>query len=211
MNIRDTLEPTCVSKLTGDIKLGSSNGDSFYITIYRGNTKLAITFTILDLHLERNQFINKLEQNLEMISQIFGLYKIWGHPTLEPLEGTSALEYIATQVRGLHEPSMSSITVKFKEEFIMRYLRKENKWPELDISELSPVDPIRLAYQHIATYPKHHKSYNRDNLLLVNFKPLFPMDSKFDLVEMIADKAMSLFTPDLIHHLVSFSKTFTAK
>lgn len=114
-----------------------------------------------------------------------------------------ALKKVATRVRKTDEELAHQICNKFKEEFIIRYLKNENKWPPLDVSKLSPTNTLRQAYEHKANFPKHHKDYERTSLTFVSFLPTFPIDPKFDLVEMIADKAMSLFTPELIANLQS--------
>ena len=198
-----TLEPTCISMLTGNIPVGSIQSPTFFSVIKNTNDELATSLDIWQLHLERLHFLLKYCDDPSIISQIYGLYRIWGHPTLEPLEGTSALKGIATKVRWVNQEAATNITNKFKEEFIMRYISREKKWPLLDISQLSPTDPIKKSYERKADYPIHHKDYKRSRLTLVSFKQIFPVDPKFDLIEMIADKAMSLFTPDLIEYLSS--------
>lgn len=196
-----TLEPLCISYLVGNISIGSENGQSFYQIIQSDCTTLATKLNIISKHEERNKILNSISESPIIISQIYGLYRIWGHPTLEPLEGTVALKNIVTVVRPLDIELTMAITNKFKEEFIMRYIKHENKWPTLNITELSPTNPLREAYTRRSLYPKNHINYKRSDLSLVKFCPQFPIDPKFDLVEVIADKAMSLCTPDLIDHL----------
>ncbi|AJG39155.1 RNA-dependent RNA polymerase [Wuhan Ant Virus] len=197
-----TLEPACVSRLTGDIPVGTPNSLTFRENIYKSTTMIADDLSIEDLHEERETFLNSLSDDPQLLAQAFGLYRIWGHPTVEPLEGTSALKEVATKVRGLNAKYSNAITYKFKEEFIMRYIRQEKKWPPLDVTQLSPTNPVRESYEHKTDFPIHHQNYKRSYLRLIKFLPTFPVDPKFDLVEMIADKAMSLFTPDLINHLI---------
>lgn len=58
--------------------------------------------------------------------QLYGLYSLWGH-NREPLEGAVALKAVATVVRPYNESLSDAIVNKFKEEYIIRYYKKEHR------------------------------------------------------------------------------------
>ncbi|QWT43296.1 putative large polymerase protein [Alphahymrhavirus distinguendus] len=194
-------EPELISKLVGNIPVGTANGAPFHAMVRRDLTEAAEACGIMDLYEERRQFINERAHFPAVISQLHGLYRIWGHPTVEPLGGASALKQITRTVRMLHPEKAYQIDLKFKEEFITRYIAKNNRWPELDCSQLNPYNIIRTSYESQGAYPIRHQDYKRSHLRLVKFKKTFPVDPKFDLTEMLADKAISLDTDCLLHRL----------
>ncbi|UHR49895.1 MAG: RNA-dependent RNA polymerase [Hangzhou rhabdovirus 1] len=200
-NLIKTWEQECQAMLVGDIPVGEPTGKKFEDIILSESSKLAIKLGVHELYLERRRLLELLRQNPSQISEAFGLYRIWGHPTVDPLAGASALKKIATQVRGFDAHASMEVTLKFKEEFIKRYIAKEHKWPKLDTTRLSPHNIIRISYESGSLFPNHHPSYNRRHLYLVDFEQTFPVDPKFDLIEMIADKSMSLTTDNLLSHL----------
>ncbi|QIS62334.1 RNA-dependent RNA polymerase [Primus virus] len=195
------LEAACTSRLVGDIKLGSPSGLSYLEKVTAdGREKAVATGTEL-LWEEREALIQDVSSDPFLLSQCFGLYRLWGHPTLEPLLGASALKAIATNVRITSATHAEAISNKFKEEFVTRYYAQKQAWPEIDVSELSERNVIRVAYQNLAPVPTDHKNYRRGHWSLVSFKKCFPVDPKFELLEVLSDKALSLDTFSLITHI----------
>lgn len=195
------LEPLCISMLVGSIPVGHSHGLTFHQTIIQDQAALAGKLGVYSLWKERIRLLEQIRGSPNLIAQVFGLFRIWGHPTVEPLEGTSALKKIATVVRAVHLEKVQRILGKFKEEFIIRFINRYHKWPALDCSMLSPLNVIREAYDQQGIYPISHRRYNRKHLDLVEFDQCFPIDPKFDLIEMLSDKALSLPTDELIKNL----------
>nr|DBA44345.1 TPA_asm: RdRp [Alphahymrhavirus sp. 'ectemnius'] len=193
------MEPLAVSFLVGDLPVGSKSGITFYNLMVQELISASLPLGLTELAKKLLALLKIAYQTgPQCISESFGLYRIWGHPTLEPLEGVSALKAIATHVRFTNVGFAKKIIRKFKEEFIIRYIAKEQSWPSLDISRLPPGNVIRIAYENRSTFPRRHKRYSRAHLDLVKFGPLWGIDPKFDLTELITDKSLSLLTSELI-------------
>lgn len=92
------------------------------------------------------------------LSQIYGLYRIWGHPTIEPLLGVIALKAKGTTPRLTLASHSLDIANKFKEDFIIRYLNRHREWPSLDVSRLTSLNPIRVHYERKIHYPPYQRS-----------------------------------------------------
>ncbi|WAL01514.1 replication/transcription [Electric ant rhabdovirus] len=197
-------EPLCLSYLIGDIPLGNPQGKTFKTMILQDIHKVATSLNLIN---ETNRLISIVNlaasSSPTYLSELYGLYRIWGHPTLEPLEGTAALKKIVTPVRITDTKLSIEISNKFKEEFICRYINKEHIWPSINVDKLPVSNIIRSAYENKAPYPNKHRKYDRKDLSLITFNQLFPIDPKFDLIELIADKALSLITPELIHKILT--------
>lgn len=195
------LEASCSSRLVGDIKLGSPSGKTYHEKVTEDGIEKATATDTLDLYVEREQMISSLENDPNLLSQCYGLYRLWGHPTVEPLYGASALRAITTNVRIASTKQALDIGNKFKEEFTSRYYAQKQAWPDLDVSQLSPTNVIRQAYENLAPVPTDHAMYRRGHWSLVRFKQCFPVDPKFELLEVLSDKALSLDTIELRRNL----------
>ncbi|QHA33680.1 RdRp [Atrato Rhabdo-like virus 3] len=196
-----TLEPSCVSRLTGDIPIGSRDGKTFRQTMLMDFYTKAQKLDLVDLLQERESLLDEIAQNHHHLSQCYGLYRIWGHPTVNPVSGASALRAIATNVRKIHHDEAIEISNKFKEEFVKRFFAQKKAWPPLDISALGPSNVIRIAMEKLAAVPIDNSRYRRADWNLVSFNKCFEVDPKFELLEVLSDKALSLDTDVLIESL----------
>lgn len=195
------LEAACTSRLVGGIRIGSPDGLTYQEKIYEDSHAKAEEAGISDLYLAREEIVDELAENAHTLMQAYGLYRLWGHPTVEPLLGATALKSITTNVRIASPKEIEDISNKFKEEFVLRYYAQKRAWPDLDLTLLSPLNVIREAYESLAPVPLNHPRYKRGWWSLVSFKQCFPVDPKFELLEVLSDKALSLSTPELIDHL----------
>ncbi|AYW51543.1 L polymerase RdRp [Lasius neglectus virus 2] len=201
--IVSNFEPLCLSYLVGDLPVGTRSGKTFKTLIIN---ELHHSSNLLNVTPEVDAIISLLtiaETNSpSYLTELYGLYRIWGHPTIEPLEGATALKKIATRVRVTNQDLVDKITNKFKEEFICRYIAKEHVWPDLNLKMLPSGNIIVQAHDRKSGFPNKHKDYRREDLKMVHFNTLFPIDPKFDLIELIADKALSLLTPELVSQII---------
>lgn len=197
------LEPMIVSSLVGNIPVGKAGNPTFHQNILKDQKALATKLNILSEWGKWYDFIIKQERPITMKSQIYGMYRLWGHPTVDPILGAMAMRKIATTFRYPDQKYIDKINCRFKEEFIIRYHKKHGVWPEVDVSLLSPQNIIRKSYEEMCVLPIRHRRYRREHLILIKFKQNLVVDPKFDLLELLSDKALSLPTPDLINSILT--------
>lgn len=126
--------------------------------------------------------------------QIFGLYRLWGHPTINETEGIKKLKSIACKPKCVNFEVISLIHCKWREYFSMNYYRKHKRWPMLEILPEAPVSPLITALRDGHFINSRDPGYSVNDWRYINFKKTFNVPEKFELSEMIADKATS-------HHL----------
>nr|QMP82220.1 RNA-dependent RNA polymerase [Lepidopteran rhabdo-related virus OKIAV32] len=198
-----TLEESCVSRAIGNYEGGHWTQSRFRQAICKDMIGLARDYQVYDLYNQREELLDKLwERNPSQLIQCYGLYRIWGHPTLEPLLGVNALKHKGLRARWYNGTAALEINNTFKEDFITKFINRHKEWPALDVSLLSPYNPIRVHYERKLQFPIHDRYYKRDHLSMVKFKAIFPIDPKFDLIEFIDDKSISLAFPDLIEEII---------
>lgn len=198
------LESSCNSRFIGDFEGGDWSGSKFRGQLLREFTDASTRLQLTDLACAREDLLTSIfNRSPTSLSQIYGLYRIWGHPTIEPLLGVIALKSKGTTPRLTLASHSLDITNKFKEDFIMRYINRHREWPPLDVSRLAPLNPIRVHYERKIHYPSRDPRYKREHLNLVKLLPTFPVDPKFDLIEFVDDKALSLNLPELIEEITN--------
>lgn len=196
------LEASCSSRLVGDIKVGVPTGETYSQKVLSDLQEKSRKCDILELCDEREQILNEVQKDAHNLMQCYGLYRLWGHPTLEPLRGTTALRSITTNVRITRVQEAQDISNKFKEEFAIRYFAEKKTWPQIDTSKVSPTNVIAEAFRNLSPVPVHHVNYRRGHWSLIEFQQCFPVDPKFEILEMLSDKALSLDTDTLKERLL---------
>lgn len=197
-----TLEPSCITRLAGDYKGTAWQCSDYRLCMEKEMNDKADKLGLQQLLTEREDLLTKIfNRNINAFAQLYGLYRIWGHPTLEPLLGTIALRAKAQTGRYYLRDQSEAITNKFKEDFILRYITRHKEWPQLNIDRLPPFHPLRVHYERKLPFPLTDSHYKRDHLSLVSFQKIFPVDTKFDLIEFIDDKALSLGLPELLEEI----------
>lgn len=131
------------------------------------------------------------------IFQLFGLYRIWGHPTIDEIESVKKLQSVACTPRPVNYGYIDLVTCKWREYFCLSYFRKNGKWPNMTISETAPDSVlINALKQNIYIHVKQ-TGYNLNDWSHITFTQTFNIPEKLELSEVIADKATSLTEEEL--------------
>lgn len=141
---------------------------------------------LLDL-LQRMKAIAK--DDLNMLSQLFGIYRIWGHPNVDVQGGLNKLKSIATKSRVLNPRMINLTTIEFKSQFCIRFRNKNKRWPKLDLSELKEGNYLRNVIESNELIHPSHPSYHTSDWLKVKSEQNFEVKDSFSYVDLISDKA----------------------
>nr|UYL95597.1 MAG: RNA-dependent RNA polymerase [Yanbian Rhabd tick virus 2] len=135
------------------------------------------------------------------LSQAFGLYRIWGHPVVHPLQGVHKLRGIACVNKVPHDPLIRRVTCKAKEIFSMNYYQKNRRWPPMDLSRLPEGNYLKDVISHGAELVVRHPRYSLEHWWDVKFQKTFNVMESLDLSDMISDKSTSLDKTPLLESL----------
>ncbi|UHK03110.1 MAG: RNA-dependent RNA polymerase [Sanya conocephalus maculatus rhabdovirus 1] len=131
------------------------------------------------------------KSNPHHVLQVYGLYRLWGHPTIDVKAGIRKLRSTACLPRCPNWELISKVESVFKESFCLEYRRRHNKWPDLDTTRLLKNSYLRQCLDTNAPLHVQDSRYRLMQWGRVKFKKTFDIDPKFNLVELISDKAMS--------------------
>nr|AMK09240.1 RNA-dependent RNA polymerase [Drosophila busckii rhabdovirus] len=123
--------------------------------------------------------------------ELFGLHRIWGHPTICELAGIRKLKSIACRPRALDFHLIETISYKFRETFCLSYWRKNKTWPKMLIDPEAPKSALLSALREGRSITPHHPAYKMSDWKYITFLKNFSVPAKFELSELISDKATS--------------------
>ncbi|QJQ27116.1 putative RdRp protein [IRE/CTVM19-associated rhabdovirus] len=137
------------------------------------------------------------ERNPHLVSQAFGLYRLWGHPVVHPLRGVQKLKDIACCPKLAHALLVAKAECKVKEIFSLNYYAKHRRWPQMDLEKLPAKSFLRNRIEHGAIISRRHPKYRLLDWGEITFKKNFEVMENLDLSDMISDKATSLNLEEL--------------
>lgn len=144
------------------------------------------------------------DANDHQLSQLHGLYRIWGHPSIDLRAGLAKLRSVASSERVYSSLAIFHHMVTWREMFCMSFYERHHKWPKMEISPDMPIDSLlRKCLESGTPLAKNSKSYVKDHWAHIRFLQNFSVPKKFQLNDMIKDSATSLGFTELAHHLVS--------
>nr|WIL00264.1 MAG: RdRp and L protein [Apis rhabdovirus 5] len=131
-------------------------------------------------------------RNTNQAAQLYGLYRIWGHPTINSKSGIAKLKSSACKRKAIDYSKVDSVTIKFKEKFCLAYRAKHHVWPRLNVENLPKSSYLRDCIQNNNDIFLRDRRYVRYEWLYVTGLKTFEILPKYNLVKLLSDKAMSL-------------------
>ncbi len=130
--------------------------------------------------------------SVEMISETFGLYRLWGHPVVDERAGCVKVKQIGKKSSTPSYYVLKMINACITREFCLNYIAKEGKWPRVLITNQE--NPLYRA--HEMQKLRWHGMYSRDQLELWNdviLRKNFEFNTCVDYSQLIDDKAISCY------------------
>nr|WPR18824.1 MAG: RNA-dependent RNA polymerase [Rhabdoviridae-like virus 2] len=165
------------------------DNDSFYNTMVSNFKEKGGTSE--QIHELNHIFQKSIDITISNGFQLFGLYRIWGHPTIDSAKGILKLRKLAGRPRPVNTQKINIIYEKFCEYFCMAYYKKNSSWPNCDTSKLPSHSYIGEKISKNLPIDSNHPDYNSLDWHLLKFEKTFIIPKQFDLSELISDKAMS--------------------
>lgn len=97
------------------------------------------------------------EHNADILSQLFGLYRIWGHPSVNELDGVIEFGKVSSRKRHMNAQSIRLITQKWREYCCINYHNVHHKWPKFKKESI-----MKDCYFHLTHAPldRSHPDYH---------------------------------------------------
>lgn len=147
------------------------------------------------------EILGPLRSEPHVLSQLGGLFRIWGHPTVALISGLKKLRSVATVHRESNPAMVRLVNFKWREMFFLSYHRKHSIWPKFEFlpSLYNASSYLHQCLERNQPLNLTVKQYDLGDWEAIRFVQNFQVANKFSLSEMIADKATSLGYKELIH------------
>ncbi|DBA36657.1 TPA_asm: L [Gleditsia betacytorhabdovirus 1] len=149
------------------------------------------------------------------VSQLYGLYRLWGHPIIDSVEGLKKVKRLGTTKKSILMNLAGRARCKFKEMIYIKYRAKIGKYPDFSLSE----DIVREAGKEKTdvnsgsylvdclikniSFDNNKEEYLLSDWELVTTRKVFDIPATFNLTMVVDDKAIS---PPRSHLIKSVKK-----
>nr|AZB50438.1 L protein [Rice stripe mosaic virus] len=169
------------------------NNDGTYYdpSAYLRETIMGLPVRLRDYAQTLVSYLDSLPFNPHHLSQIGGLFRLWGHPIVDPNAGVRKVRLLGTadKMNLTHIPTLAER--KFKEIFYLSYYEKHRVYPNHNLNgEIEGSYLLSQLAQMALVNPKH-ANYSLVDWDSVNTLETFPFPKSFNLSLIIADKAVS--------------------
>lgn len=141
--------------------------------------------------------------NLTITSQLFGLYRIWGHPSVDVEAGIKKVRNIACRPGIFDYLAIQGMLIQWRETFCVNYYEKNKKWPKFQFTTKHEGSYLHHALDRGTPISLISPDYNPDHWLNIKFDQTFHIQDKYELSEMLSDKATSSTREELIWNIIN--------
>ncbi|DAZ90635.1 TPA_asm: polyprotein [Apera virus 1] len=130
---------------------------------------------------------------MEWLSNIFCLYRIWGHPRVNIKEGMEKVYSKGTKRKITLSHSKDIVLCQFKHMFLYNYLKRHAEYPPFSIDDRkSPESSYVLSrLQSGQTVIPNRSGYNVWDYEHVTIEPIWKIPETYDVFHILNDKAVS--------------------
>lgn len=143
-------------------------------------------------------FISETTHTPDQLSELHGLYRHWGHPTVDEEEGCKKVKNIAHNRPPPRWETMRDITALLKRQFCISFIASKGRWPCIIMSKKLGLRPLGKAIsENNTSLNLHMECFKLEDWYKIKFDKEFDFDYKQDFTELIDDKSLSCIRSEL--------------
>nr|DBA37161.1 TPA_asm: L [Pogostemom alphacytorhabdovirus 3_Lag] len=147
--------------------------------------------------------------SIHWYSQIYGLHRIWGHPLVDSAKGMEKVIMIGQKNITLSDKTPKIVGDHFKSMFMASFLKKYNRYPELDYEGCDEEFKELLRRNDPSAIDATRGLLS--NMSHVSFKKNFQLPETFNLSMIVADKSVSPTRSELIKNIKQRSSVMNSE
>ncbi|DBA36895.1 TPA_asm: L [Fraxinus gammacytorhabdovirus 2] len=141
--------------------------------------------------LEMDLFLMR-QDSMQYISQLYGLYRTWGHPIVDPKSGIAKVMKLGTKRKEISEVLPIQIRRIFMTKFSVWYKGAKGAYPDIDSNmHLISGNQVREIILNNGSTQELKSFINSPDWDDIRFAKNIEIPQTFNLSEMVADKAVS--------------------
>uniref|UniRef100_A0A5S6QG35 RdRp catalytic domain-containing protein n=1 Tax=Trichuris muris TaxID=70415 RepID=A0A5S6QG35_TRIMR len=125
-----------------------------------------------------------------MISEVFGLYRMWGHPVVDEVAGSLKVQEVDKRPIELDLRTLELLYACLIKEFCINYIRLEGMWPKLTFSNAETNRIVQLCSRRQLNWIEQEGSTGLNDWAQVFPVKNFEFDYCLDHTQILDDKAI---------------------
>lgn len=143
-------------------------------------------------------FLKSCKLTTEQLGELHGLFRHWGHPTVDEQGGCKKVRDITSKAKFPNYQQMKHSVGMFNKQFCISFIHKNGRWPRIDLRNLKSTTPLYSAIKNSNTSINFYSSnYPLKDWTHLRLEKEFEFDYHLDITEMCEDKAISPYLHDL--------------
>ncbi|AQN78376.1 RNA-dependent RNA polymerase [Citrus leprosis virus N] len=137
-------------------------------------------------------------QNIQQLSCLHGIYRIWGHPVVDLEKGLEKLRSVALMDKQISPEFSRNTSNMFKETFFCNYYKKHKFYPPYTWIGSPATNYIRQNLMLDKEIDRHNIRYHLEDWSHVQCEKTFEIPATYSLASCIKDRAISPKRSELI-------------
>ncbi|DAZ90707.1 TPA_asm: polyprotein [Didymochlaena virus 1] len=138
------------------------------------------------------------KEEMPVLSNMFCLYRIWGHPRVNIYSGMEKVHQLGTVEKNIPDVIPKIVLRQFRKMFLVSYFRKNKVYPKVTIlAETYIGEQIRQGYP----IDERHASYSVEDFDHIELKQVWTIPETYDICHTLNDKAVSPTKAELIANI----------
>nr|UYF11867.1 RNA-dependent RNA polymerase [Citrus bright spot virus] len=137
-------------------------------------------------------------QNIQQLSCLHGIYRVWGHPVVNLEKGLDKLRSVALMEKNISPEFSRNTSNMFKETFFCNYYKKHKFYPPYTWVGNPSTNYIRQNLILDREIDRHNIRYHLEDWVFVQCEKTFEIPATYSLASCIKDRAISPKKSELI-------------
>ncbi|CEK42597.1 polyprotein [Black grass varicosavirus-like virus] len=145
--------------------------------------------------------------SIKELSNVFCLYRCWGHPVVNIYEGMEKVYDIGTEEKEVSPWVATDILCQFRKTFLINYYEKHHYYPNVLISEEVENSYVAQCIKKGSSIEEMYPTYDTKDFLGIEIQKIWDIPITFDLCHILNDKAVSPNQKELTDSVVRYQNT----
>uniref|UniRef100_A0AAT9JFS1 RNA-directed RNA polymerase L n=1 Tax=Macrotermes subhyalinus lispivirus 1 TaxID=3133482 RepID=A0AAT9JFS1_9MONO len=134
----------------------------------------------------------------ECLAELHGIYRHWGHPTVEEDLGCEKVRDIAQNRPIPNLSTLNKMAGALKRQFIVSFINKHGRWPKIaNASALKGLAIYGLIKTQSRVINLYSPEYSLDHWGMIRFEKEFDFDYHLDYTDLLEDRSISVYRSEL--------------
>lgn len=131
------------------------------------------------------------------LSELFGLYRHWGHPTVDVAMGCKKVQKVAKEEKCINTTTLMQVDGNFTKYFVISFIKRHGHWPDVITNFIPENSKLKkYAESRNTDISEYGDSIPIEDWCYLHFRKNLDFDHYDDWSQLIEDKAIAPYLSD---------------